>query len=77
MGAYLSIVSGAIKLFNFIASALQQHHDEMNGRIAQNADNQAASLKADQDAEIISERNASLDRQSLASKLHEQTGVSP
>lgn len=31
MGAYLSIVSGAIKLFNYLAAALQQHHDELNG----------------------------------------------
>lgn len=32
MGAYLSIISGAIKLFNAVAAALQQHHDEVNGQ---------------------------------------------
>lgn len=31
MGAYLSIVAGAIKLFSYLAAALQQHHDEVNG----------------------------------------------
>lgn len=35
MGAYLSIIAGAIKLFNYLAAALQQHHDEMNGVTAQ------------------------------------------
>ena len=41
MGVYLSIISGAIKLCNFIAAALQQHHDEMNGVTAQTAADQA------------------------------------
>jgi len=50
MGAYLSIVAGAIKLFNYIAGALQQHHDELNGRRAQAVDDLQASLKADQHA---------------------------
>ncbi len=35
MGAYLAVISGAIKLFNYIAAALQQHHDELNGANAQ------------------------------------------
>lgn len=45
MGAYLSIVSGAIKLFNYIAAALQQHHDELNGARAQQGATDAATLK--------------------------------
>lgn len=40
MGAYLSIISGAIKFFNYIAAALQQHHDEMMGATAQTAADQ-------------------------------------
>lgn len=50
MGAYLSIVAGAIKLFNFMAAALQQHHDEMNGVTAQLSVDRAAEVKADQNA---------------------------
>ena len=45
MGAYLSIVSGAIKLFNYLAAALQQHHDELNG--ANNAVGQINDARAD------------------------------
>lgn len=42
MGAYLSIVAGAIKALNYLAAALQQHHDELNGAGQQrNADNDA------------------------------------
>lgn len=47
MSVYLSIISGAIKLFSAIAQRLQQHHDEVNGAnqvIAQN-------LKAENDAQ--------------------------
>ncbi len=77
MGAYLSIVSGAIKLFNYIAAALQQHHDEMNGRIAQNADDLTVNAKAAENAAIIEDRNAALPREQLVDRLHGQTGVSP
>lgn len=45
MGVYLSIVSGAIKLCNYIAAALQQHHDEMNGVTAQKEATDAANIK--------------------------------
>ena len=51
MNVYLSIVAGAIKLLNYMAAALQQHHDEMNGVTAQvnrdNADELAAIRKGD------------------------------
>lgn len=50
MGVYLSIVSGAIKLFNYLAAALQQHHDEMNGRRAQLVDDLTESAKAQNNA---------------------------
>lgn len=42
MSAYLAIVSGAIKLFNYLAASLQQHHDELNGAKAQTVIDQAA-----------------------------------
>lgn len=42
MSAYLAIVSGAIKLFNYLAGALQQHHDELNGAKAQTVIDQSA-----------------------------------
>lgn len=42
MSVYLSIIAGAIKLFNYIAGSLQQHHDEVNGANKQKvADNDA------------------------------------
>lgn len=44
MSVYLSIVAGALKLVNAIAHALQQHHDELNGRNAQIVENQDATL---------------------------------
>ena len=50
MTAYLSIISGAIKLFNYIAGALQQHHDELNGSRAQQLTDLQAEVKADQNA---------------------------
>lgn len=50
MGAYLSIIAGAIKLLNYVSGALQQHHDEMNGRKAQAVDDLKSSVKADQNA---------------------------
>lgn len=45
MSAYLSIVAGAIKLFNYLAAALQQHHDEMNGANAQKVATDDATTK--------------------------------
>lgn len=44
MGAYLTIISGAIKFFNYCAAALQQHHDELNGSNAQNLATKSATL---------------------------------
>lgn len=41
MGVYLSIISGVVKLFNYMAAGLQHHHDEMNGaKQQQGADNE-------------------------------------
>ncbi len=48
MGAYLSIVSGAIKLFNYLAGALQQHHDEINGVNRERASENAAAAKVNE-----------------------------
>lgn len=45
MSVYLSIVAGAIKLFNYMAAALQQHHDELNGVTAQKEATDAATIK--------------------------------
>ena len=45
MGAYLSIISGAIKIFSAIAQALQQHHDELNGVTAQREATEDATTK--------------------------------
>lgn len=45
MGVYLSIISGAIKLFNTIAQRLQQHHDEMNGATQQREVTNDATVK--------------------------------
>lgn len=49
MGTYLSIVSGAIKLLNYLAAALQQHHDELNGENAVKAADNATSAQVDSD----------------------------
>jgi molybdate-binding protein len=49
VSAYLSIVSGAIKLFNYLAAALQQHHDEINGVNRERADENAAAAKVNED----------------------------
>lgn len=48
MTAYLSIISGAIKLFNAIALALQQHHDEVNGQNKIIASDNAESAKVNE-----------------------------
>lgn len=45
MGAYLAIISGAIKLFNYIAAGLQQHHDELNGAMQQRGADDEAAIK--------------------------------
>lgn len=45
MGSYLSIISGAIKLFNAIAQRLQQHHDEMSGATQQREATNDATVK--------------------------------
>lgn len=50
MNVYLSIVAGALKLVNAIASALQQHHDELNGRRAQVLEEQDATIEQAQRA---------------------------
>lgn len=42
MSAYLAIIAGIVKFANYIAGALQQHHDELNGANKQKvADNEA------------------------------------
>lgn len=45
MSVYLNIVAGAIKLFNYLAASLQQHHDEMNGVTAERAANVEATME--------------------------------
>ena len=69
MEAYLSIVSGAIKLFNYLAAALQQHHDEMNGVTAQVAADKTQAVKDTEIAQIIRDRNVGLDHDALVAKL--------
>ncbi len=44
MGMYLSLVSGAIKLLNTVAAALQKHHDEQVGATAQRERTEADTL---------------------------------
>lgn len=42
MSPYLAIISGIVKFCNYVAGALQQHHDELNGANKQKvADNEA------------------------------------
>jgi hypothetical protein len=50
MGAYLAIVSGALKFANYIAAALQQHHDELSGVNKERAATNAA--KAEGNANV-------------------------
>lgn len=77
MGAYLGIVSGAIKFLNFVAGRLQQHHDEINGTNAQKVSDLTANAEQATNAAIIEDHNAALDRDALADKLSKQTGVRP
>lgn len=69
MGVYLSILSGAIKLFNSIAQALQQRHDEMNGRNAQSLADTQASVKGDINAEKTTEAVSGLSDDALNAEL--------
>lgn len=45
MGAYISVISGVLKLLNWATQALQQHHDEVNGRNAEKVETNAATTK--------------------------------
>lgn len=60
MGAYAAIIAGALKLVNYVAAALQQHHDEISGvnkeRAATNA--QAAQVNANVAKQAVSDSDA-------------------
>lgn len=50
VSVYLSIVAGVIKLVSGLATALQQHHDELNGRNAQKVEDSDATIEQAQRA---------------------------
>ena len=45
MGAYASIIAGLLKFANFIAAALQQHHNEVMATLVQKGATDAATIK--------------------------------
>ncbi len=74
---WLKAIAGAIGLADLWSKYFVKKDDQNTGRQLQNADNQAANLKADENAAIIQDANAALGHDALVAKLHGQTGAQP
>lgn len=73
----LSLLSGAVTLFNKVADAFRDKRLRQDGKNEQIVTDLSANAEQATNAAIIEEKNAVLTHDDLVDKLRRQTGASP